>query len=112
MSDFESRTGLDLMKEMVVSILVDIIREEMNGMDSSDLRESLLNEVDKFRAAIVKRMCMEESRNPLDTFKLERLPALFKRPGKRGRLAETRRDMRSLTNRDEKRCHTEPFWIP
>ena len=72
-----SRTGLDLMKEMVVSILVDIIREEMNGMDSSYLRESLLNEVDKFRASIVKRMYMEESRNPLDTFKVERLPSTF-----------------------------------
>ena len=71
------RTARDLMKEMVVSILVDIIREEMNGMDSSDLRESLLNEGDKFRAAIVKRMYMEESRNPLDTFKVERLPSAF-----------------------------------
>ena len=45
-----------LMKEIVVSILVDIIREEMNGMNSSDLRESVLDEVYKFKTAIVKRM--------------------------------------------------------
>ena len=72
-----SRTGLDLMKEMVVSILVDIIREEMKEVLSSGLRESLLDEVDKFRAAIVKRMIADEARNPLDTFKVERLPSAF-----------------------------------
>ena len=77
MSDFESRTGLDLMKEMVVSILVDIIREEMKGVDSSALRESLLDEVDKFRSAIVKRMTVDKVRSPLDTFKVERLPSAF-----------------------------------
>ena len=72
-----SRTGLDLMKEMVVSILVDIIREEMKEVVSSGLRESLLDDVDKFRATIVKRMLADEARNPKDTFKVERLPSAF-----------------------------------
>ena len=72
-----SRTGLDLMKEMVVSILVDIIREEMKEELSSELRESLLDDVDEFRAVIVKRMLADEARNPLDTFKVERLPSAF-----------------------------------
>ena len=65
------------MKRVVVSILGDIIREEMNGIDSRDLRESLLDEVDKFRAAIVRRMT-QDSRNPLDTFEVERLPSAFR----------------------------------
>ena len=67
-----------LMKELVVSVLVDIIREEMNGMNLSDLRESVLNEVYKFRTAIVKRMTEDQSWNPQDTFEVERLPSAFR----------------------------------
>ena len=96
MSSLEERVMK--MKELIVSILVDIIRKEMSGMNSSSLKESLLDEVDKFRAAIVRRMTEDRSRNPLDTFKVERLPSDFERPEKTGRLAEMRRDMRSLTN--------------
>ena len=66
-----------LMKEMVVSILVDIIREEMNGMNSSSSKESLLDEVDKFRSAIVSRMAVDNARTPQDTFEIERLPSAF-----------------------------------
>ena len=83
MSDLEERSDLEvklskvLMKEIVVNILVEIIREELSGWDSSDVRESVLDEVDKFRAAIVKRMT-EDSRNPKDTFKVERLPSAMK----------------------------------
>ena len=77
MSDFEVRLSEVLMKETIISVLVDIIREEMNGSDSRDLRESLLDEVDKFRTAIVKRMKEDRSHNPQDTFKVERLPSAF-----------------------------------
>ena len=77
MSDFEVRLSEALMKETIISILVGIIREEMKGSDSSDLRESVLDEVDKFRTAIVRRMTEDEVRNPLDTFKVERLPSAF-----------------------------------
>ena len=75
MSNFEEMAAA-LMKDMVVSVLVDIIREEMHGMNSSSLKESLLDEADKFRAAIVSRMT-DVSLTPLDTFKVERLPSAF-----------------------------------
>ena len=77
MSDFEVKLSELLMKEMIISILVGIIREEMNGSDSSDLRELVLDEVDRFRAAIVKRMTEDKLHNPKDTFKVERLPSTF-----------------------------------
>ena len=77
MSDFEVRLSEALMKETIISILVGIIREEMNGSDSSDLRESVLDEVDRFRTAIVKRMMEDQLRDPKDTFKVERLPSAF-----------------------------------
>ena len=76
-SDLEVRLSEVLMKEIVVNILVEIIREEMNGSESSDLREALLDEVDRFRTAMVKRM-MADPRSPKDTFKVERLPSAFK----------------------------------
>ena len=76
-SDLEVRLSEMLMKEIVVNILVEIIREEMAGSDSSDLREALLDEVDKFRTVMVKMM-MADQRNPKDTFKVERLPSAFK----------------------------------
>ena len=78
MSNFEEMATEVLMKEIVVSILVDIIREEINGMISSDLRESVLDEVYKFRTAIVKRMTEDQSQNPQDTFEVERLPSAFR----------------------------------
>ena len=74
MSDLEVRLSEVLMKEIVVSILAEIIREEMNESDS---RESVLDEVFEFRTAIVKSM-REDSRNPKDTFKVERLPSALK----------------------------------
>ena len=50
----------------------------MNGAYSSDLRESLLDEMDRFRTAIVKRMTSDEVRSPKDTFKVDRLPSAFR----------------------------------
>ena len=76
MSDLEVKLSEVLMKEIVVNILVEIIREEMGGSDSSDFRESLLDEVDNFGTVMVKKMA-EDSRNPKDTFKVERLPSAF-----------------------------------
>ena len=77
-SDLEVRLSEVLMKEIVVNILVEIIREEMGGVYSSDLRESLLDEMDRFRTAIVNRMTTDEVRNPKDTFRVERLPSAFR----------------------------------
>ena len=77
MSDFEVRLSEALMKETILSILVGIVREELNGSDSSDLMESMLDEVDRFRVAIVKRMMEDQARNPKDTFKVARLPSAF-----------------------------------
>ena len=77
MSDLEVKLSEVLMKEIVVNILVEIIREEMNGSESSDLRELLLDEVNKFRTVMVKKMT-EDSRSPKDTFKVERLPSALK----------------------------------
>ena len=76
MSSLEERA--ELMKKMVISILVDIIREEMSGMNSTDLKELLLDEVEKFRTAIVRRMTEDGSWNPQDTFEVERLPSAFR----------------------------------
>ena len=45
---------------------------------SHNLKESLLDEVDKFRSAIVRRMTEDGSRNPLDTFEVDRLPSAWK----------------------------------
>ena len=88
MSDFEVRLSEVLMKETIISVLVDIIREEMNGSDSRDLRESLLDEVDKFRTAIVKRMKEDRSHNSQDTFKVERLPSAFQEAWKAWKTSE------------------------
>ena len=72
MSDLEVKLSEVLMNEVVVAILVGIIREE-----TSDFRESVLDEVDTFRAAMVKKMT-EDTRSPKDTFKVERLPSALK----------------------------------
>ena len=77
-SDLEVRLSEVLMKEIVVHILVEIIRDEMGGVHSSDLREALLDEVDRFRTAMVNRMTTDEVRSPKDTFKVERLPSAFR----------------------------------
>ena len=77
-SDLEVKLSEALMKEIVVNIMVEIIRHEMNGVYSSELRESLLDEMDRFRTTIVKRMTTDEVRNPKDTFKVERLPSAFR----------------------------------
>ena len=77
-SDLEVRLSEMLMKEIVVNILVEIIREEMGGAYSSELRESLLDEIDRFRTAIVKRMTTDEVRSPKDTFRVERLHSAFR----------------------------------
>ena len=89
-----------LMKEIVVSILVDIIREEIRWMNSSSLKESLLDEVDKFRAAIVRRMTEDDSRNPLDTFEVDRLPSAFREAWKAWK---TGRDATGHAQFDEQR---------
>ena len=77
-SDLEVRLSEMLMKEIVVNILVEIIREEMGGAYSSELRESLLDEMDRFRTAIVKRMTTDEVRSPKDMFRVARLPSAFR----------------------------------
>ena len=71
MSDLEVKLSEVLMKEVVVAILVEIIREE-----TSDSRESVVDEVDTFRTVIVKMT--EDSRSPKDTLKVERLPSALK----------------------------------
>ena len=77
-SDLEVRLSEVLMKEIVVNILVEIIREEMAAACSIDFRESLLNDIDRFRVAIVKRMTTDEVRSPKDTFKVDGLPDAFR----------------------------------
>ena len=72
MSDLEVKLSEVLMKEVVVAILSEIIREE-----TSDSRESVVDELDTFRTVMVKKMT-EDSRSPMDTFKVERLPSALK----------------------------------
>ena len=75
MSELEER--VDQLKKVIFSILVDVIKEEMSSMCSRSLKESLLDVVDEFRDAIMKRMKKDNSLTLKSTFNVDRVPIAF-----------------------------------